>query len=111
MAASDLVIVLGALTGAVTGIGALWLSIRKHRADERVGDNEARVGDVEVRVAEWAAINDRVEADNVRLRIDNDGLRVDNDRLRAELHHARTDLAALRKGWRESDHDLPEPKE
>ncbi|MBA2282277.1 MAG: hypothetical protein H0W25_13765 [Acidimicrobiia bacterium] len=111
MAAHELVLVLGSLTGSVGGIGALWLGWRKHRAEELVEENESRVGDVEQRVAEWTAINDRVEADNIRLRLDNDGLRADNDLLRSELHTARTDIAALRKGWRESEHDLPEPQE
>lgn len=111
MPTNDLVLVLGALTGAISGLGALWLGLKKHGAAERVVENESRVGDVEQRVSEWNAINARNEADNVRLRIDNDGLRDDNDRLRFELHHARTEIAALRKGWRESDHDLPEPKD
>lgn len=107
MTLGDLTLVIGSITGFITGAGALWLGYKKHTATEATERNEARLGDAEQRITEWAAINDRVEADNVRLRIDNDRLRVDNDRLRNDLHTARTDIAVLRKGW----HDLPEPKD
>jgi len=93
---SDAVLVIGALTGAVSGLGALWLGIKKHGADTRVGENEIRVEDVAQRVVEWNAINDRVEADNVRLRADNELLRTDNESLRADLLQARLELTALR---------------
>lgn len=97
MGTNDFVLVLGAITGAVSGIGALWLGIKKHGDANRVAENESRVEDVAQRVVEWNAILARVEADNLRLRTDNDGLRVDNDRLRAELVQSRTEVTSLRK--------------